>query len=380
MDQTPHRFVALQPGDPAPWFRQRSTSHPSYSFDTVGGRYVVMLFIGSASDDQGSRALEAVLNNRALFDDDRACFFGITIDPSDESAGRVRQQLPGIRYFWDFNGAVSRLYGGVPIDAKAGSTNVPIRRFWLILDPTLHVMNVFPFASDGNHQPVFDYVRGLPEPGRFARIEINAPVIVLPNVFEPELCARLIGFYQANGGEASGYMEEVDGKTVMQQDSFRKVRKDYLVKDQETVTLIQRRVQNRIAPEILKVHFFNASRMERYIVSCYSAEDGGHFFAHRDNTTKGTAHRRFAVSINLNEEFDGGELSFPEYGPKSIKIPVGAAVVFSCSLLHAVSKVTRGKRYAFLPFLYDEAAAEIRMANNKFLDDSLGKYEGRVAK
>jgi predicted 2-oxoglutarate/Fe(II)-dependent dioxygenase YbiX len=109
--------------------------------------------------------------------------------------------------------------------------------------------------------------------------------------------------------------------------------------------------------------------MERYIVSCYSAEDGGHFRPHRDNTTKGTAHRRFAVSINLNDDFEGGEVSFPEYGPRSFKAPVGGAVVFSCSLLHAVSRVTRGQRYAFLPFVYDDAAARLREQNRQFLAD-----------
>jgi predicted 2-oxoglutarate/Fe(II)-dependent dioxygenase YbiX len=73
------------------------------------------------------------------------------------------------------------------------------------------------------------------------------------------------------------------------------------------------------------------------------------------------------VSINLNDEFEGGELSFPEYGPRSFKPPPGAAVVFSCSLLHAVSRVTQGRRYAFLPFLYDAAAAQLREANREFL-------------
>jgi hypothetical protein len=33
------------------------------------------------------------------------------------------------------------------------------------------------------------------------------------------------------------------------------------------------------------------------------------FRAHRDNTTKGTEHRRFTVSINLNAEFEGGGLN-----------------------------------------------------------------------
>jgi hypothetical protein len=50
-------------------------------------------------------------------------------------------------------------------------------------------------------------------------------------------------------------------------------------------------------------------------------------------------------------------------------------VVFSCSLLHAVSRVTRGRRYAFLPFLYDDAAARIREANNPFLGEGVGAYK-----
>jgi predicted 2-oxoglutarate/Fe(II)-dependent dioxygenase YbiX len=115
--------------------------------------------------------------------------------------------------------------------------------------------------------------------------------------------------------------------------------------------------------------------MERYVVACYAAEDGGHFRAHRDTTTKGTAHRRFAVSINLNSDYDGGTIAFPEYSSNQFKPPVGGALVFSCSLLHEVERVTRGERYAFLPFLYDEAAAEIRLSNNPHLDPEVGEYK-----
>jgi predicted 2-oxoglutarate/Fe(II)-dependent dioxygenase YbiX len=35
-------------------------------------------------------------------------------------------------------------------------------------------------------------------------------------------------------------------------------------------------------------------------------------------------------------------------------------VVFSCSLLHEVTPVTSGTRYAFLSFLYDEEAQRVR--------------------
>jgi predicted 2-oxoglutarate/Fe(II)-dependent dioxygenase YbiX len=109
--------------------------------------------------------------------------------------------------------------------------------------------------------------------------------------------------------------------------------------------------------------------MERYIVCCYAAEDGGHFRAHRDNTTKGTAHRKFAVTINLNtEEYEGGALRFPEFGDRQYRPPTGGAVVFSCSLLHEALPVTAGERFAFLPFLYDEAGAKLRDENLKFVD------------
>jgi len=374
--QDARRFAAMQTGDPAPWFRQRATSHPNYSFDSVAGRYVVMLFLVGAGDDAGRSAVEAVLANAALFDDATVCFFGVTVDPADQSEGRLRERIPGIRYFWDFDGTVSRLYGALPVDSKPGDRELPARRFWLVLDPTLRIRAVFPFAVDGRHEPVFDYIRQLPPPARFAGVEVNAPILVLPDVFDIDLCKRLIGLYDAHGGEISGFMQEEGGKTVAKHDPQRKVRRDYLIQDREIIQLIQRHVRRKIAPEIQRVHHFHATRMERYIVCCYSAEEGGHFFPHRDNTTKGTAHRRFAVSINLNDDFDGGELSFPEYGAKSIKIPVGTAVVFSCSLMHAVSKVTRGRRYAFLPFLYDDAAAKIREANNPHLGEGVARYGG----
>tara|TARA_B100000408_G_scaffold123993_1_gene105073 strand:- start:348 stop:731 length:384 start_codon:yes stop_codon:yes gene_type:complete len=108
---------------------------------------------------------------------------------------------------------------------------------------------------------------------------------------------------------------------------------------------------------------FRATRIERYLVACYEA-GAGHFRPHRDNTTHGTAHRRFAVTINLNAgEYDGGDLRFPEFGQRTYRAPTGGAVVFSCSLLHEATPVTSGRRDAFLPFLYDEAARKVRDAN-----------------
>lgn len=360
-------FVNLAPGEPAPWFDQRSLSNPRYVFDTAGGRYIVLCFFGSAGQPAARAALDAVAANGALFDDDKLAFFGVTIDRSDESEGRLREVVPGRRYFLDFDHKISRLYGAVPRDGD-GSQKVSFRSFWVVLDPTMRIMEILPLTADGSERErLFSLLAELPPVDRFAGVTLQAPVLYLPNVFEPALCRRLIGLYEEHGGRETGFMRQVDGRTVGMLDPSHKRRKDYDILDDGLRRTLQGRILRRVVPEIAKVHQFHVTRMERYIVSCYAAEDGGHFRAHRDNTTTGTAHRRFAVSINLNADFEGGEVGFPEYGSRTFKAPAGGAVVFSCSLLHAVSRVTAGRRYAFLPFLYDDEAAALREKNEQYV-------------
>jgi peroxiredoxin/predicted 2-oxoglutarate/Fe(II)-dependent dioxygenase YbiX len=369
-------YRALQVGDPAPWFKQNSTSNPHFNFDTVAGRYLVLCFYGTAADEVGRATLACIQEqNRSLFDDDKIALFGVSCDPADQSEGRAKQIVPGIRHFWDFDGTVGRLYGALPQRRPEEGGRVGVRRFWMVINPTLRVRAIFPFKEDGSdREAVMAYLRALPPVERFAGFEIPAPIIIIPDVFEPGFCRHLIELYEQHGGEESGFMREVDGRTVAAHDPSHKRRKDYTITDGNLMRQVQQRIVRRVNPEIEKVHFFTPTRMERYIVSCYAAEDGGHFRAHRDNTTKGTAHRRFAVSINLNDEFEGGEVSFPEYGPRSYKAPLGGAVVFSTPLLHAVSRVTKGRRFAFLPFLYDDQAAKIREANNAYLGEGVGAY------
>lgn len=367
-------YAQIMPGDPAPYFKQRSGSNPKFMFDTVAGRYVVLCFLGTAGDEDAQRTVARVLARKDVFNDDHAALFLVSVDAADEGENRLAEFIPGFRVFWDFDASVSRLYGAVPKGEISDS--VSYRRQWVIIDPTLRVVAVIPLVSDGSDvDQLAETVARLPPAGRHVGFDVPPPILVLPNVFEPDLCRHLIGLYEAHGGEESGFMREVNGKTVAAHDPSHKRRRDYIIEDDGLIKQLQHRVIRRVVPEIAKVHQFNVTRMERYIVCCYAAEDGGHFRAHRDNTTKGTAHRRFAVSINLNNDFEGGEISFPEYGPRRFKPPVGGAVVFSCSLLHAVSQVTAGRRFAFLPFLYDEAAAKLREANKGFLAGSEGDYK-----
>ena len=362
-------FKSLEPGDPAPWFRQRSFANPRYVLDTAAGRYLVLCFFGTAANAQSRAAIAEVMQARQVFNDEHCAFFGVSADATDESAARVADHYPGYRFIWDFDGSVHRLYGAAPMEWNGQPGNVTLRRMWVVLDPMLRVMKIVPFTPERTGAAeVVAYIAALPPPERFVGFEIPAPVLILPNVFELGLCQQLISLYDAHGGEESGFMREVGGKTVAVNDYNHKRRRDYNIEDNALIKVLQARFTRRVVPEIAKAHQFTVTRMERYIVACYAVEDEAHFRPHRDNTTRGTAHRRFAVSVNLNADFEGGELSFPEFGPRRYKAPPGAAVVFSCSFLHAVSKVTHGRRYAFLPFLYDDAAAELRAANLRYLD------------
>jgi len=349
-------------GEAAPWFKARALSgNDNYTFDTAAGRVVLMLFFGTASHSVCAEALGHVARNRALFDDEKGCFFGVTVDPSDEEDGRIAQQIPGIRYFLDFDRKVSSLYG-----ASQDGDYTP---FWIVLDRQLRVVRRF-VLSDAD-QAIACYAALIAE----GQVDSWAPVLLVPRVLETDLCRHLIDLYEATGGEESGFMREVDGKTVGIVDPVHKRRTDMTIEGEALRPALMHRIHDRLAPMIERAFQFRATRMERYIVACYDAAAGGHFRAHRDNTTKGTAHRRFAVSINLNaEEFEGGDLCFPEFGPRLYRPPTGGAVVFSCSLLHEARPVTRGRRFAFLPFLYDDAAAAIREENNVYLGDNVGAY------
>ncbi len=372
MDALPVRLAA---GDPAPMFFAETPSNPRYAFHVTAGRYVVLGFLSSARDATAVAMLETIGLMRPLFDDKRFCFFAVTRDPGDRENGRLGQQLPGIRTFWDFDGQISRAYGAVADDWTA-ERRQPAPPLWVVLDPTLRVLAVIPTRDDTAARAlIMQLLLSLPQPELFAGRPLHAPVLYLPNVFEPDFCDELIALFDADGGQPSGFMRDVDGRTRLITDPGHKVRRDLVLTNEALIARTKALVQRRIVPEIRKVHQFVVTRMERHIIACYSAEDGGHFRPHRDNTTRGTAHRRFAVSINLNDGYDGGDLSFPEYGSERLRPPRGGAVVFSCSLLHAVDPVTRGRRYAFLPFLYDDAAAAIRLANNRDLDDSVRPYE-----
>jgi predicted 2-oxoglutarate/Fe(II)-dependent dioxygenase YbiX len=350
---------ALSVGEFAPWFSAAAPDNPDYNFNTSAGRYVLLAFLpppGSARD----RAMAAFEAHAGLFDDHKLTCFMVLRDTA--SIAGARNRACGLRWFFDPDGRVSRLYGALTPEGIE-------KPFWLLLDPFLRVITSAPM---GDEAAIFDEVQSLPAVADYAGVPLYAPVLIAPRILEPDICRRLIAHYEAVGGAPSGVMREVDGKTVGVLDDFKR-RSDAMVTDEELRKQVVLRLRRRLLPEIRRVFQFEATRLERHLVACYDSATGGYFRPHRDDETLATAHRRFAVSINLNAEaFEGGDLRFPEFGPRTYRPPTGGAVVFCCSLQHEALPVTKGRRYAFLPFLYDEAGERLRAENLEFLAEPAG--------
>jgi predicted 2-oxoglutarate/Fe(II)-dependent dioxygenase YbiX len=343
------------PGDLTPWFKAASPDNPNYNFNTLCGHYVLLGFLPPPGPERDA-ALKVFTAHRSAFDDRKLTCFIVLRDA--DSIGKARNQPPGLRWFFDPDDRVNRLHGAIGEDGAE-------HPYWLLLDPMLRTLDVAPMADS---ERLFAGLAALPPVDGYAGVEITAPVVVVPRVFEPELCRRLIELYDQIGGAPSGVMRDIGGRTVGVLDDFKR-RRDVFLEDPALRQEIQLRLNRRLLPEIKRVYQFEATRLERYLVACYDADEGGYFRPHRDNESLATQHRRFAVSINLNaEDFTGGDLRFPEFGRKTYRPPTGGAVVFACTLQHEATPVTKGRRYAFLPFLYDEVGEKIRLANQSLLD------------
>lgn len=333
------------PGEPAPWFTAPTPSQPEFAFDTAAGRFVLMVFLPAVDPAMVGPALTQLAKSMPIFDESRLCAVVVVRDPLTAQTAR---DMRGLRWILDLDGRISRLYGA--LDAEGVESPG-----WLLLDPGLRVMATAPLPEA---DALFQRLASLPAPGDHAGVPIHAPVLIAPRVFSADLCARLIALHEADGGKFTGVMRDEGDRTFAVMDPLKR-RRDVLVGDADLRAEIQERLERALFPTITKALGFTVTHIERFVVSCYDAADQAVFRPHRDSTTFATAHRRFACSINLNDDFEGGDLRFGEFGPATYRPPPGGAVVFSCALLHEAMPVTRGRRYAFLPFFYDEAGAEI---------------------
>ena len=193
--------------------------------------------------------------------------------------------------------------------------------------------------------------RPQPAPRTFQQ---QAPVLFIPRALDEQFCRDLIAYFEETGGTPSGTAVVEGDKALWKPNPDVKMRRDVYIEGGVWLDRVKDALVRRVLPEIQRCFNFQVTQHEVFKLIRYDA-GAGYFHAHRDNESRDTQHRRFAMTINLNPgEYEGGALRFPEFGPDLYVPERGGAVIFSCSLLHEVTPVTKGSRYGLLGFFFGE--------------------------
>jgi predicted 2-oxoglutarate/Fe(II)-dependent dioxygenase YbiX len=325
--------------------------------DYMAGRYIVLAFLPASAPPPEIREVMALLaDHESLFDDSHCCFFGVL--RHKQMIASARNSPPGIRWFLD-------PYGDLFLESGMSSGEDGDEGGWFVLDPTLRIMKTAPLSRTAE---VMRWVSELPSVDDYAGTRIHAPVLIVPRVFEPQLCAEIVAYYRQGRTIEGGLIDQADGVV-----SPPFVDKDYRsarqlsIADGDLKARIEDRIRGRLAPEVFRALRYRVGDIKSYLVAGYDAAEAGRFRPHRDNMPP-LQQRQFTIAINLNEDFEGGELRFPEYGTRTYRAPAGGAIVFASSLLHEVTLLTRGRRYVMISFFLDSPASESR-----FEDEDRGR-------
>jgi predicted 2-oxoglutarate/Fe(II)-dependent dioxygenase YbiX len=240
-----------------------------------------------------------------------------------------------------------------PDAAQGASAGVPHDRRVIVLDANQRLVGAFTGADvEALREAVLAAIAAARAdwPAESVLCGSAAPVMMLPRVFEPAFCQSLIEQWtsgeRSDGGVSSRY-----GNVVA---ADRKRTEDHIVRDPAMVKQITDRLAYRVGPELMRVFNWEAEfSFDAPVILSYAAGHQHFFRAHRDNGTPQTADRSFAVSLNLNDDYEGGELVFPEFGPTRYKPKAGMAAIFSCSLLHEALPVSEGRRFVLTTFFRD---------------------------
>ncbi|MGQ0676983.1 MAG: 2OG-Fe(II) oxygenase [Rhodospirillales bacterium] len=296
-----------------------------------------------AADPQSAAAIKALAARAPELAEAGAEAFAVVAGAADAAAALAKDAPFPV--FVDPEGKVNAVY---PVAGESGG------RKTVVIDANQRVLAAFADADPAAEADrALDFIRRncrAPEARPAGR---PAPVLLIPDAFDRALCRDLIVAWGTDHAELG-----VSGSTdAVLYD--RKKSQDHIVREPAMVRRISETLNRRVAPEVAKAFTFKGPYgFDGHIVLGYDAARKDFFGPHRDNMSPRTRHRRFAISLNLNDDFEGGQLRFPEYGGALYGLDAGMACVFSCTLLHEALPVTRGRRFALTTFMCDPPARQ----------------------
>lgn len=351
--------AALECGDLAPNFMLPNWEGKLARFyDRFAGNAVVLSFLPPRGGKARERELRGFAERREQFDAVGGRVVVVTQDSHEDNAKFIAGLGLELEIFSDPAGAITRGYCGVAaVTGSAGEGRQPGNGggnggSTFVIDPNQRIATV----CHGGTAHAQRALEGLEELRRRRAAQAGwqqAPVLLLPDVFSPDLCQQLIADWQREHYEGvitvgTGFDDDGDGLVVA---SSVKMRRDHRLDDAANAR-VSEVVGRRVLPMLQKAFHFRTGAMQHFRIGAYAAERGDFFKAHRDNDSASTEGRRFAMSVNLNDDYEGGAVRFPEFAGEPYRPPPGGALIFSCSLLHEAMPVTQGTRFVALTFFF----------------------------
>lgn len=341
---------APQPGDLMPSFFGLSQDGSVFSSEEQAGRPAVLILLGSGYGDDPKPLVQAFCHRIDAFQTMACDVIVMTpgqgmADAFDSADGR------GVRLLNDLSDAAGR--------CRLQARDAAI----ILIDRSRRVaLRLGVSGTDDAVDLCLDSLARLPTEAAQA-VVMPAPVLMLPNLLRPPVCRDLIALFES-GPNFEGRMASSDGDNgaVSRLDRTKKSRRDLVIEDDDPVWgWLRETVFLRCRAEIKRAFQADISCCDRLAIARYDA-GAGWFARHRDNVSAQVAFREFAISINLNAgDYDGGCLSFPEYNDHLYRPQTGAGIIFSASVLHEATPVTRGSRYVLLTFFHGDAAENCRL-------------------
>ncbi len=318
--------------------------------DHVSGQHLLLAFLGEPGSEHAAQLLQALTELETAFEAANVTVIAVSAnaDAKHNNALKRANNFP-----WpiasDPSGAFFALYG---LHKGSDTAN---RLVWVT--PYRQIRMWFDF--EGGAGAALDTIMDALNSSRAAQeaqwSPPHAPILVVPGVLSPEECGKLVESVvtetpfmvrQPQPGEVPGNYR------VPVYDHYRQDRIDLIIKDPNTLKLLDERIFGRVTPMIKKAFAFDVQRREDLHIARYFGAREGFEMGHRDNTDAPGAHRKFALSISLNDDYEGGGIAFKEFSPKGYRVPAGSAMVFSSSLLHEVQETTEGVRYNLISHFF----------------------------
>lgn len=336
----------LEIGDPAAPFILPDPSGTQWSplDNDIAGKPLLLLFQAPASGQSAAAFLDDLRPFVAAHDEFRSLgcsLFGLS---RTEIAGDILapESKPMFPLLTDHKGDVFRAYG---MDRITGTVAV-------LLNANMKIAYIAGGAVPPAPGRILELLRQIQRSRPPVPLSAHPPVLLVPGALSGADCGALTQLWHQMDQEhgAVGH-SDVDPKCVNFLHEYGRV-KQYLIEDPRLQQALDAKLARRLMPEISKAFDTRAPQREIYALSCYDSSDGGMLKPHRDCASQETQHRRFTLSVALNDTFQGGALRFREYGEQTYNLPVGTAIVFSAAILHEVLPITAGRRFALVTHLY----------------------------